>query len=174
MGFLDLQSFQLWMNEFEWIWMFFGLAVIVLQCNGIIITKKNQKKIYSRNGIYMPWSGEKVKKKVFFLKKNPNFFFCVGEGGRYRYSSIRSFALTLSTPMNRVNKNFEKNDCCAFNMINHPSKYQTRNLNEYHFRPLLLVKNPILPYGHENLRAFFSRFYLGSTYQIDTKVVGLW
>merc|ERR1712173_114030 len=46
-----------------------------------------------------------------------------------------------------------------------------RNLNEYHFRPLLLVKNPILPYGHENLRAFFSRFYLGSTYQIDTKVV---
>ena len=46
----------------------------------------------------------------FFLKKNPNFFFCFGEGGRYRYSSIRSFALTLSTPMNRVNKNFEKND----------------------------------------------------------------
>ena len=136
--------------------------------------QKNPKLFYSRNGIYMPWSGEKVKKKVFFLKKNPNFFFCFGEGGRYRYSSIRSFALTLSTPMNRVNKNFEKNDWCAFNIINHPSKYQTRNLNEYHFRPLLLVKNPILPYGHENLRAFFSRLYLGSTYQIDTKVVGLW
>ena len=122
-----------------------------------------------------PWNfGFFWKSEFFFLKKIPNFFFCFGEGGRYRYSSIRSFALTLSTPMNRVNKNFEKNDWCAFNIINHPSKYQTRNLNEYHFRPLLLVKNQILPYGHENLRAFFSRFYLGSTYQIDTKVVSLW
>ena len=26
-----------------------------------------------------------------------------------------------------------------------------------------LVKNPNLPYGHENLRAFLSRFYLGSS-----------
>ncbi len=37
----------------------------------------------------------------------------------------------------------------------------------------LLAKNPILPYGQKNLRAFFSRFYLGSRYQIDTKVGGL-
>ena len=33
----------------------------------------------------MPWSGEKEKKK---WKKIP-IFFCFGEGGRYRYSSIR-------------------------------------------------------------------------------------
>ena len=37
----------------------------------------------------------------------------------------------------------------------------------------ILVKSPFLPYGHENLRGFFSRFYLGSRYQIGTKVVCL-
>ena len=136
--------------------------------------KKSKKFLFKKWNLHAMIRRESKKKIFFFLKKNPNFFFCFGEGGRYRYSSIRSFALTLSTPMNRVNKNFEKNDWFAFNIINHPSKYQTRNLNEYHFRPFLLVKNPILPYGHENLRAFFSRLYLGSTYQIDTKVVSLW
>ena len=30
-----------------------------------------------------------MKNNFFLWKKNPNFFFCFGEGGRYRYSSIR-------------------------------------------------------------------------------------
>ena len=39
--------------------------------------QKNPKYFHSRNGIYMPWSGEKVKKK---MKKNPNFFFVLVRG----------------------------------------------------------------------------------------------
>ena len=56
-----------------------------LYCSAMASPSSSPKK--SKNGIYMPWSGEKVKKKKKW-KKIP-IFFCFGEGGRYRYSSIR-------------------------------------------------------------------------------------
>ena len=75
---------------------------------GCLLQKKSKKMLFKKWNLHAMIRRESQKKKK--IEKKPNFFFCFGEGGRYRYSSIRSFALTLSTPMNRVNKNFEKND----------------------------------------------------------------
>ena len=93
----------------------------------------------------------------FFFAFSPtffvNFFFCFGEGGRYRYSSIRSFSLTLWTPINdsfQEKKVFEK---VREKNKSDPSKYQCRNSYVYIFRALfsLMYQKPS--------RVFLSNLY---------------
>ena len=71
-------------------------------------------------------------RQLFFV----NFFFCLGEGGRYRYSSIRSFSLTLWTPINDSFQGKKFFDKVREKNKSDPSKYQCRNSYVYIFRTL--------------------------------------
>ena len=100
----------------------------------------------------------------FFFAFSPtffvNFFFCFGEGGRYRYSSIRSFSLTLWTPINdsfqkkKFLKKFKKKTKVTPQSTNVETHTYTSSEHFFH----LCTKN---------LRVFFFQICFGLRYPID-------